>query len=283
MEDDFDWCAVIRKFRVVIVTAFRMDHYPDGLSLLTFGVGMVFVRSCFGVTHVCCLSSRSAVCNHGCPHRIGSAGAATDPAAADFHGVRRAVQHFAFRHRREPQVDRRGKGDRFAVVPPFQSDRTDFGDRLPGRPIGDCLAQRRFVPPVDDDPRQHRVIRKRCLLEQCEEVGGRLRKENLAARTVQLRLRYADFTTLTRRQTLEQPTADEMTLYEVAGQLLAAEGIGSKRIRLIGVGGSNLVPPGLQGDLFDGVPEKRARVNKVLDELRGKLGPGVIRRGTSLR
>jgi nucleotidyltransferase/DNA polymerase involved in DNA repair len=124
---------------------------------------------------------------------------------------------------------------------------------------------------------------KKCLLEQCEEVGLRLRQEKIAARTVQLKLRYADFTTLTRRRTLPQPTQDEMMLYEVAGQLLVAEGIEGKRIRLIGIGGSNLVEPGVQGDLFDRTSEKRARVNKVMDDLRGKLGPGAIKRGTSLR
>jgi nucleotidyltransferase/DNA polymerase involved in DNA repair len=124
---------------------------------------------------------------------------------------------------------------------------------------------------------------KKCLLEQCEEVGRRLRKEKVAARTIQLKLRHAVFTTLTRRRTLEQPTQDEMTIYEVANQLLSAERIEGKRIRLIGVGGSNLVEPALQGDLFDLAGEKRVRLAKVMDELRGKLGPGAIKRGTSLR
>lgn len=124
---------------------------------------------------------------------------------------------------------------------------------------------------------------KKCLLEQCEEVGLRLRQEKVAARTVQLKLRYADFTTLTRRRTLPQPTQDEMMLYEVAGQLLSAEGIKGKRIRLIGVGGSNLVPPEIQSDLFNRTDEKRTRLAKAVDELRGKLGPGAIKRGTSLR
>jgi DNA polymerase IV len=124
---------------------------------------------------------------------------------------------------------------------------------------------------------------KKCLLEQCEEVGLRLRQEKVGARTVQLKLRYANFTTLTRRRTLPQPTQDEMMLYEVAGQLLVVEGIEGKRIRLIGVGGSNLVPPEIQSDLFNRTDEKRARVNKVMDDLRGKLGPGAIRRGSSLQ
>jgi nucleotidyltransferase/DNA polymerase involved in DNA repair len=122
---------------------------------------------------------------------------------------------------------------------------------------------------------------KKCLLEQCEKVGSRLRREKLAARTVQLKLRYADFTTLTRRKTLPKPTQDEMTLYEVAEQLLVAEGIEDKRIRLIGVGGSNLVHPEFQGELFDRKDEKRTRLSKAVDELRAKLGPGAIKRGSS--
>lgn len=65
--------------------------------------------------------------------------------------------------------------------------------------------------------------------------------------------------------------------------MLVAEGIEGKRIRLIGVGGSNLVPPEIQSDLFNQTDEKRARVNKVVDDLRAKLGPGAIKRGSSLR
>ena len=122
----------------------------------------------------------------------------------------------------------------------------------------------------------------RSLLEQCEEVGTRLRQENLAARTIQMKLRYSDFTTLTRRRTLPNPTQDEMLVYEISRQLLAAEKIGGKRIRLIGVGGANLVSPMVQSDLFNRADEKRARLVKAVDELRSKLGSGAIKRGASL-
>ena len=124
---------------------------------------------------------------------------------------------------------------------------------------------------------------KKSLLEQCDEVGTRLRQEKLAARTVQLKLRYADFTTLTRRRTLPQPTQDEMRLYEITCQLLAAEKIAGKHIRLIGVCGANLGPPEIQNDLFDRNGEKRTRLAKAIDDLRGKLGPGAIKRGTALQ
>lgn len=124
---------------------------------------------------------------------------------------------------------------------------------------------------------------KKCLLEQCDEIGTRLRSEHLAARTVQLKLRYADFTTLTRSKTLPVPTQDEMTIYQVGERLLAAEQICGRSIRLIGIGGSNLVLPSeTQADLFDQTPQKRARLAKAVDELRGKLGVGAIKRGASL-
>ena len=65
-------------------------------------------------------------------------------------------------------------------------------------------------------------------------------------------------------------------------QLLAAECIQGKRIRLIGVGGTNLVRPEIQGDLFDRKDEMRARVSKAVDGLRAKLGPGAVKRGSSI-
>jgi DNA polymerase-4 len=123
---------------------------------------------------------------------------------------------------------------------------------------------------------------KRSLLEQAEEVGERLRREKLAARTVQLKLRYADFKTLTRRKTLPKPTQDGMIMYQVAERLLEAEGIQGKRIRLIGVGGTNLVQREVQGDLFDRRDEKRSQLAKAVDDLRAKLGPDAVKRGTSL-
>lgn len=134
----------------------------------------------------------------------------------------------------------------------------------------------------DVDTANHDQI-KSCLLEQCEEVGSRLRSAKVAARTIQLKLRYSDFTTLTRRRTLACPTQDEMTLYEITGQLLAAEKIDRKRIRLIGVSGTNLAAPEFQTDLFDRPDEKRQRLAKAVDELRGKLGASAITRGSLLK
>src|SRR3954452_19931963 len=79
-------------------------------------------------------------------------------------------------------------------------------------------------------------------------VGGRLRASALSGRTVTLKLRRYDFTTLTRSQTLPQPTDDARQVAGIARRLLAEAGTGGG-LRLLGVGFSGLSQYA-QGDLF---------------------------------
>jgi DNA polymerase-4 len=79
-------------------------------------------------------------------------------------------------------------------------------------------------------------------------VGGRLRASAFSGRTVTLKLRRYDFTTLTRSQTLPQPTDDARQIAAVARRLLAEAGTGGG-LRLLGVGVSGLSVYA-QGDLF---------------------------------
>jgi DNA polymerase-4 len=74
-----------------------------------------------------------------------------------------------------------------------------------------------------------------------ERVAGGLAKRELSARTVTLKVRYDDFTTLTRSHTLVAPTADAAELAEQARRLLRKSEAGRRAVRLLGVGGSNLV------------------------------------------
>jgi hypothetical protein len=75
-----------------------------------------------------------------------------------------------------------------------------------------------------------------------------------------------------------------MLIYQMGEQLLAAEQIRGRSIRLIGIGGSNLVAPSeMQPDLFDQTTQKRTQLAKAVDELRGKLGARAIQRGASLQ
>jgi DNA polymerase-4 len=84
-------------------------------------------------------------------------------------------------------------------------------------------------------------------------VGERLRTSALSGRTVTLKLRRYDFTTMTRSQTLPQPTDDARQVASIARRLLAEAGTGGG-LRLVGVGVSGLSQYA-QGDLFaDGSP-----------------------------
>src|SRR3712207_2131749 len=79
-------------------------------------------------------------------------------------------------------------------------------------------------------------------------VGERLRAAAYSGRTVTLKLRRYDFTTLTRSQTLPQPTDDPRQIAAIARRLLAEAGTGGG-LRLLGVGVSGLSVYA-QGDLF---------------------------------
>src|SRR3712207_5026785 len=81
-------------------------------------------------------------------------------------------------------------------------------------------------------------------------VGERLRKSAFSGRTVTLKLRRYDFTTLTRSQTLPQPTDDTRTISTTARRLPADAGTqGGLRLRGVGVSGLSVYTP---GDLFAG-------------------------------
>jgi DNA polymerase IV len=97
-------------------------------------------------------------------------------------------------------------------------------------------------------------------------VGARLRASAYSGRTVTLKLRRYDFTTLTRSQTLPQPTDDARQIASVARRLLTEAGTGGG-LRLLGVGVSGLSVYA-QGDLFaaDADPEGTAAEGQKADE-----------------
>jgi DNA polymerase-4 len=117
----------------------------------------------------------------------------------------------------------------------------------------------------------------------CETVSRRLKKSGLAARGVTLKLKTAQFRTVTRSLHLAAPTQLAETLYRGAEGLLAAA-VDGTRYRLIGVGGTDLGdaaqadPP----DLFDPRADKRRRVERAIDDVRAKLGRQAIAKGRGI-
>lgn len=115
-----------------------------------------------------------------------------------------------------------------------------------------------------------------------EQVGYRLRHQNLAAGTVRIKLRWSDFTTITRQTRLEQPTNQDHVIIEAARQLLRANFTSGQLVRLIGVGASNLCEPAYQLSLFDPSGEKERKLLSTLDDLRDRYGEKVIRKGSTI-
>ncbi len=123
------------------------------------------------------------------------------------------------------------------------------------------------------------------LVDLTEQVGCRLRRHGLRGRTVQLKVRFADFSLITRSQTLLEPTDITDELWRAADELLCHRlPSGHLPVRLVGMGVSGLDDTGLvQGLLFDGEErEKHSRVDAVADEIKERFGAGAIRRGSGL-
>jgi len=116
---------------------------------------------------------------------------------------------------------------------------------------------------------------QRALHTQALRVGRRLRRAGLKGRTVQLKVKLADFTVVTRRRTLEGPTDDGQRLYKEACELLARLQL-QKPVRLTGVSAQELMGGAPQLGLF-GEPEARSqRLNAALDAIAARYGQKAV-------
>jgi len=121
------------------------------------------------------------------------------------------------------------------------------------------------------------------LRQLCLEVSERLRCQDKRASCVAIRLRYADFKTITRQITLNEASNANQVIYTIALQLLnktlAPQG---KPIRLIGVRISSLVGREKQLPMFDSKVERSVRLDKAIDQIRRKYGPTAIKTGATI-
>src|SRR5271166_5199910 len=111
------------------------------------------------------------------------------------------------------------------------------------------------------------------LMRLSEKVGRRLREGRLHARTIQLQLRYKDFTTITRAHTLRSPTQLDTEVFEQARALFHKNWRRGVQVRLLGVQASSFEARPEQGDLLEA--DRRQRWQSVLsaaDHLRDKFG-----------
>src|SRR5688572_22457044 len=131
-----------------------------------------------------------------------------------------------------------------------------------------------FSRDVRDDKLLEKTVR-----EQSAEVARQLRKNELAGSTVKLKIRWPDFTTLTRQTTFNHRTDQEDEIAKAALDLLRSVRKPNQAVRLIGVGVSGLGAPIRQLGLWDMDNEKARRLQDAVDTLQEKYGNNVIHKG----
>jgi DNA polymerase-4 len=122
------------------------------------------------------------------------------------------------------------------------------------------------------------------LMRLCEMVGRRLREANYYARTIQLKLRYKDFTTITRAHTLPVPTQLDGEIFEQVRTLFRKNWKQGAQVRLLGVQASSFEAQAEQINLLEGGRQKRWKdALAAADKLRDKFGESSVKLATGMR
>lgn len=136
------------------------------------------------------------------------------------------------------------KGDLRELVGSFGPTLRRFAFGEDDRPLelGDIIksisGEETFLKDTED-----RNVLRACLRAQASDISARLHERSLAAHTVQVKVRYQDFTTLTRQITVEEPITDERKIYRLGCFLLGRHNLVVRPLRLLGLGVSNLREP----------------------------------------
>ena len=153
-------------------------------------------------------------------------------------------------------------------------DQRDVVAHEPDKSIG---AEETFARDVDDP-----AVVRRELLRLSERTAARLRAAGMVGRTVSIKVRFADFTTITRAKTIREATDVARVVYETAGGLYDALGLQRARIRLVGVRVEGLTPTETtprQLALGGGGEDWRA-AERAADRAAARFGAGAVRPAT---
>jgi DNA polymerase IV len=133
-----------------------------------------------------------------------------------------------------------------------------------------------------EDVRQQEKL-EATLLRLSEMVGRRLREHRLFARTLQLKLRYTDFSTITRASSLPRATQLDNEIYSEIRELFRTNWKNGTSVRLLGVSTSNFEDSEGQPSLLDDSHERWQSALNAADKLRDKFGDRTIVLGTSVK
>lgn len=130
------------------------------------------------------------------------------------------------------------------------------------------------------DPIMTRETALKIMLDQSHDAAQRLRAHGKMARTVSIKVRFADFSTITRSHTLSVATSTGADIYAAAVALFSQVSIPTGGIRLLGVKADQLsdVGSGVQLALDD--DDRRSRAEEAMDSIRSRFGARALRHGT---
>jgi DNA polymerase-4 len=149
----------------------------------------------------------------------------------------------------------------------------DQRDVVPHEPDKSIGAEETFARDVDDP-----AVVLRELLRLSERTAARLRATGQVGRTVSIKVRFADFTTITRARTLKEPTDVARTVYETARALYDALGLQRARIRLVGVRVEGLADAAVTPRqlALGGSGEEWRRAEVAADRAAARFGAGAV-------
>lgn len=152
----------------------------------------------------------------------------------------------------------------------------------PGRPAKSVGAEETF----DDDIVDRRALEVR-LLDLSGRVAQRLLRAGVSGHCVVLKVKYANFTLISRRTTLPEPVVDTDSIYGAARSLLDRIPLAGRAVRLVGVSVTQLVEPATQPaaatlSLFPDTSQRRRRLEEVVARVSERFGGKGITRAALL-
>ena len=150
----------------------------------------------------------------------------------------------------------------------------DYRDVITDEPEKSISAAETFAKDIDDP---EEILRE--FLKLCEKATLRMRSAGLCAKTISIKVRFADFKTITRSKTLEQSISGTKECFEIAKTLYLALKIDRARIRLVGVSLEGLIP-------FEDAPQQLLlgqrdigwkEADSAIDRVKAKFGRGSVR------
>ena len=154
----------------------------------------------------------------------------------------------------------------------------DYRDVTPNEPDKSISAAETFAQDLDDP---EEILRE--FLRLTEKAAARLREKDLYAKTISIKVRFADFSTISRSKTLPLPIDSTHDIYEVAKTLYLALGLDRARLRLVGISLDNLSEAAPE-QLLLGARERGWReADTAIDRAKLRFGGGSVRPGRLIK